>query len=200
MEALGSIGSFFGSPAGQGIGKLASLGTTGLGLYSNISAENQRGDELNYLKNSQNALTNLTPAQLSAKVSQAQQPLNSALVQGISNQVSGNLASQGLSEAPGIQASTLAQALAPYQQQNQQAALQLVMQQLGLPIEYAQALLRNSPGQSNLSPILSTLFKGNAGTPATGQGFQTSFPPDDSQTAPQDTPFDIGNLFNSATA
>jgi hypothetical protein len=160
-EMLSSIGSFFSSGAGQGIEKLAGLGLAGAGLGGNIAAEHDRSKELAYLQQQQQANASLTPAQLAAKVSQATAPLNAGLVQGVENQVSGSLAEQGLSEAPGIQASVLAQALAPYQQQNQNTALQLVMQQLGLPIQYGQAILGNQPQQSNLTPLLAMLMRNN---------------------------------------
>src|ERR1700741_2348097 len=75
------------------------------------------------------------------EVRAATQPLSLGLVQDVTSQVSGTLAERGLSQAPGIQATELATALAPYQQQNQQTALQLVLTRLGLPLEYAKTIL-----------------------------------------------------------
>jgi hypothetical protein len=167
-ELLGSIGSFFGSSGGKGIMDIAGLAGTGLGLAGNISAEQQAQQQRNYLTQQEQANASLTPAQLASKVSAATAPLNAGLVQSVENNVSGNLAEQGLSEAPGIQASVLAQALAPYQQQNQNTALQLVMQQLGLPIQYGQAILGNQPQQANLSPLLAMLMRQNNPTQPTG--------------------------------
>ena len=171
MEALQSLGNFFSSSAGQGITKLSELGATGAGLFGNISAERQKSQELNYLKKQQDAVG--TPAQLAQQVASATQPLDRGLVQSVGNQVSGTLAEEGLSQAPGIQATVLSQSLAPFEQQNQATALQLVMQKLGLPIQYAQALLANNPGQTNLAPLLALLQKGN---PASSTPGSTSFP------------------------
>src|ERR1700687_2418714 len=49
------------------------------------------------------------------------------------------------------------QALAPFEQQNQNTALQLVMERLGLPIQYANAYLQGLPKSSNMSPLLALL-------------------------------------------
>jgi hypothetical protein len=90
------------------------------------------------------------------------------------------LAEQGLSQAPGIQAAATTQAVAPFAQQNQQRALEIVMQRLGLPIQYAQAYLSSLPGGVNLAPLMALLaggLKGATGTPMTPAG----------------TPFDYGN-------
>jgi hypothetical protein len=162
MEALQSVGNFFGSSGGKGLTSLAELGATGAGLFGNISAERQKAQELDYLKKQQNAIGD--PTKLAQEVASATQPLNRSLVQSVGNQVEGTLAEQGLSQAPGIQATVLSQSLAPFEQQNQQTALQLVMQRLGLPIQYAQALLANNPGQTNLAPLLALLAKGGMPT------------------------------------
>ncbi len=168
MEALGNLGSFFSGPAGKGLSSLATLGATGAGLYGNISAEQQRQNELNILKKQQ-AAAEVSPTQLAQQVSAATQPLNRGLVQDVTNNVSGTLAEQGLSQAPGIQATALSQALAPYQQQNQATALQLVMKRLGLPIEYAQTLLAGNPQSVDLSKLLALL-----GRPGGGSGTGTA--------------------------
>jgi hypothetical protein len=167
MDALQKLGQFFSSTAGQGVTKLGELGATGAGLFGNISAERQKAQEMDYLKKQQNAIGD--PTKLAAEVAAATQPINRGLVQSVGNQVSGTLAEEGLSQAPGIQASVLSQSLAPFEQQNQATALQLVMKRLGLPIEYADALLRNNPGQTNLTPLLALLQKG-AGTPGSTPG------------------------------
>jgi hypothetical protein len=175
MEALQSIGTFFGSSGGKGLTSLAELGATGAGLFGNISAERQKAQEMDYLKKQQNAIGD--PTKLAAEVAAATQPLNRALVQDVGNQVSGTLAEQGLSQAPGIQASTLATSLAPFEQQNQQTALQLVMKRLGLPIEYANALLANNPKGTNLAPLLALLQKGNTGAATGAVGMQPAVMP-----------------------
>jgi hypothetical protein len=143
--------------------KVAEIGMAGAGTIGNIATEKARSDELGYLKGQQKAIPDATT--LSKEVAAATQPLNTGLVQGVENQVSGSLAEQGLSQAPGIQAAVLSQALAPYVQQNQQTALQLVMQRLGLPLSYASTYLGGLPNNSNISPLLALLSK-SFGTPS----------------------------------
>lgn len=163
-DALGSIGSFFGSQsgsAGAGLGDLFGLGTTGAGLVGNLMADKQRSAATKAAQ----ANMNLTPAQLGAQVTQATQPLDQGLVQAITGNVNANMAEQGLSQAPGLQAQAIAQGLAGPEQQNQQQALQLVMAKLGLPAE----LLKSIPPNSPLAPMLALLMK-NMGGGAGGQG------------------------------
>jgi hypothetical protein len=171
MEALSGIGQFFGSPAGKGIGELAGLGSAGAGLIGNLDAEKQRQQTLNTIKSNEALLAN--PQALASDVAQTTQPLNANLVQSVGNSVNANLAEQGLSQSPGITASVLTQSLAPYEQQNQQQALTILMQRLGLPIEYGKALLGGLPTSSNLAPLLALLQK-SAGS-GTGQPI-TNFP------------------------
>lgn len=170
-EQLGQIGNFFSSAAGQGLEKVAGLGATGAGLVGNLLADKQRSDAANLAKRN----ANLTPAQLGAQVTQATQPLNQQLVQAITGNVNANLAEQGLSQAPGIQASAIAQGLALPEQQNQQTAMQLVLQKLGLPAEYA----RTIPPGSDLSSLIAMLFKGfgtgTGTTPAAKTPFAGTF-------------------------
>lgn len=174
---LGSGGTSGGAGGGGGFGampnwmKVLSGGSLGLGEIGNIIQGIQRQRELSTLNNAQKTLANLTPAQLSARVNQATQPLATGLTQAVGNQVQGDVASRGLAESPGIFAATESQALAPYVQQNQQMALQEVMQQLGLPIEYAQAYLQNLGQPTNLAPLMQLLMRQNNPSPSgTGGG------------------------------
>lgn len=152
-ETLAKISSMFGGSgsAGSGILDLAGLGTAGSGLIGNILNERQRSDQINQLKSLEN------PNTLAKDVVSATQPLNSGLVQSVGSQVNANLASQGLSQAPGIQATELSQALAPFEQQNQQTALQLVLQRLGIP----ESIIASLPGNTNIAPILAMLLRQN---------------------------------------
>lgn len=159
-ELLNNIGTFFTSGVGKGLLTAGELGTAGAGLVGNILNERARSQELNRLKSSEATLAD--PAKLSAEVRAATQPLNQGLVQGVTEAVSGELAERGLSQAPGIQAASISGALAPYEQQNQQTALQLVLTRLGLPLEYANTILANLPKNTNLAPILALLQR-NAG-------------------------------------
>jgi hypothetical protein len=191
-DFLGSIGNFFGSPAGKGLGEVAGLGATGAGLVGNLMADRQRAAAANAAR----ANMNLTPAQLGAQVSSATQPLNNALVQAVTGNVNSNLAEQGLSEAPGLIATATSQALAPFQQQNQQTALQLVLQKLGLPAEFA----RTIPQNAQLAPLLALLMHG-FGTPnapaASSSGFTPATQPNLLQLTGGATPMQPGTDPNS---
>ena len=165
MDALGSIGSFFGSSSGSGLLNLLGLGTTATGLVGNALNERTASQQISKL----NALDN--PTKLAQEVAATTAPLNTGLVQGVENQVQSSLASQGLAEAPVIQASVLSQSLAPYEQANQQTALQLVLQRLGIPV----SILQNLPKNANMSPLLALLLRQNNPT-TTGSLVPTSPP------------------------
>jgi hypothetical protein len=173
-EVLGNIGNFFSSAAGKGLGEIAGLGATGAGLVGNLAADRQRSKAAKLAQ----ANANLTPAQLAGRVNAATLPLNANLVQAITGNVNANMAEQGLSQAPGLQAAAIAQGLAGPEQAQQQAALQLVMRQLGLPAEFASTIPPNSP----LAPLIAMLMKGfgTPGSPVTGKsitgGAPGSFP------------------------
>jgi hypothetical protein len=160
---LGNIGNFFSGPAGQGLSKIASLGATGAGLFSNIAANRQQSQEANLLMKQQQDIANTTPAQLTAEATQAAGPLNAGLVQSVTNATQGNLAEQGLAESPGIQSAVLAQALAPYQQQNVDRAMQAILAKLGLPAQYAGAIMNSMPRSQSLAPLLALFARNNSG-------------------------------------
>lgn len=143
-NALGSVFKTLGGSGGLGTGISRAAGI-GLGVPSLISQWQQAGQENRYINdllelNSQyatnqtnyenainahlNKLVNTTPQQEAQQVAAMTQPLNDQLVQGVSNPVQAYLAERGLAQAPGVQAQTLAQALAPFEQQNIQTAQQ----------------------------------------------------------------------------
>lgn len=168
MDALSQLGNFFSSGAGKGVTTAAELGATGAGEIGNLLNNRERNQELNYVKQQQATLAN--PTQLAQQVAAATQPLDKGLTEAVGNQVSGTLAEQGLAQAPGIQGTVLAQALAPAELQEQQNALQIVMTRLGLPPQYAQTLLAGLPANTNLAPLLALLSgKGPGATGANGQ-------------------------------
>jgi hypothetical protein len=194
-ELLGSIGSFFSGPTGKGLETLAGLGSAGAGLYGNISADQQRQQALNQAK----ANANLSPAQLAQMVSGATAPLNANLVSAITQRVNANQAEMGLSQAPGLTAQAVAQGLAPYEQENQQTALNLVLQKLGLPSTFASLI----PPNTNMNQLLALLMRQNnpapapGFTPTTGPNFtQAGLNPDYGTTSPFDTTgtYDFGGL------
>jgi hypothetical protein len=137
MQTLSGI---FKSPA---FGPAVSGGTLALGEVGNLLAGRQQ-------QNAYNAVTKMTPDQIARDAARTAAPLDRALTQSVTNQVSGDLASRGLSQAPGILASTESQALAPFVQQNYLAALQSVMEKLGLNLNAAQLL----PKGQNLTPAM----------------------------------------------
>jgi hypothetical protein len=145
----GSLGSIFTSGNFPAIASGTSLG---LGEIGNLIAGHEASSQQKQLQNEENAITSLTPAQLSAKINSAAQPITTAQTQAIGNTVQGDLASRGLAQAPGIFASEESQALAPLVEQNYQTALQQVMAQLGLPLQYASAIAKFLPSQQNMTP------------------------------------------------
>jgi hypothetical protein len=154
-DAIANIGSLFSKAAPAITG-----GAAGAGLIGNILNSVQRGNEVGKLQSAEKKFANLTPEQLSGMVTKAEQPLSQDLLQNVGNLVQADMGTRGLSESPGIFASTETQALAPYKIAEQNTALQLIMKQLGLPIEYAQAILGGMGGPSNIAPLLQLLMKG----------------------------------------
>ena len=140
------------------------IGSMGSGLIGNIMNAITRGKAIGSLQSAENKYANMTPEQLSGLVTRAEQPLGQDLIQSVQNTVQADMATRGLSQAPGIFAGEEAQALAPYKLQQQQMALQLVMKQLGLPIEYADAILQaTSQGGTDITSALMMLMLKNAG-------------------------------------
>lgn len=188
----GSLGSLFSS---QNLPALASGTSLGLGEIGNLIAGSEASKQQKQLQNQENAITSLTPAQLTQKVNAAAQPITTAEMQQIGNQVQGDVASRGLAQAPGIFASEESQALAPLVQQNYNTALQQVMAQLGLPLQYASAIAQFLPKQQNMTPAmmlflqqLSRLKGANAnGGVTTGPNLGQLSPPPDSGSVYGDT-------------
>jgi len=216
MDALSSMASTIGSlgMTSDGGGSIWSkiipllgLGSGVMGTVGNIEANRTKnqilGTELGQMK----TLQNMTPAQLVAQEQSLQQPLSQNLVNSVTNAVSGNLAARGLSQAPGIQAASIAQGLAPYQMQEQQMAQQALFQKLGLPISARPSPFQTLPGTTNMSQMwqsmlgpLSKLWAPGASTPQASPGTianigaNLGWNPDIPQL---DTlPINIGNLDN----
>jgi len=149
-------------------------GMLGTGEVGNILEERKRAEY-------QNQLLSLIkdPAKLTQMILKAERPLDNSLVQAVNNRVQADLASRGLSQAPGIFGASEAQALAPFQQQNYSEAMNQVLASLGLP----GGTFRQP---ENLSPLL-TQFLRSFGTkaPTGGGGTDTG-----GLTLPQ--PVDVG--------
>lgn len=131
------------------------IGAGGAGLIGNIMNSVQQGDVASQAAHN----AHLTPEQLGTMVSKATQPLDRNLINTVNNQVQGDMASRGLAEAPGIFAATEGQAIAPYVQAEQDRALQLVMKQLGIPMETLMALRSGGGGMANMFPLLQMIMK-----------------------------------------
>jgi hypothetical protein len=112
----------------QLLGPLISGGSAVGGTVGNIFEDVKRNQYQDFVMN---LIKN--PQALAALVQKIQQPLNNGLTQAVGNQVQGNLAERGLSQAPGIFAASESQALAPFYQQNQNTATQAILSALGLP-------------------------------------------------------------------
>ncbi len=163
-DALGQLGGLFGG--GDALptwGKIALGGLGGAGEIGNILNAVQRHQQVGRLEAAEKKFTDLTPEQFSGMVSKAQKPLEAGLVQSVGNTVQAEMATRGLAQAPGIFAATESQALAPYALEEQKLALTQVLQQLGLPIQYAQAILGSQGKDTNLLPILLAMMRGGGG-------------------------------------
>ena len=142
MEAFNAILG----PLMKAIGPVTSL----MGMvnqYSLASKEKKAMDQAMYYSKH--------PEAISAIAAKLQQPLSSGLTTGVGNIVNASMAEQGLSQAPGIQSQVLSQALAPYQQNEQQMALTAALQAIGLPMDALKAI------QSTMRPDqLAMMLKG----------------------------------------
>ena len=147
---------------------VASVAAPVAGLVGNLLGQQSQNAYTNQQTAYQAYLQNLAknPAALSAMINKATLPLSGALVQGVNNQVQGDLASRGLSQAPGIFAATEEQALAPYLLSQQDQARQQVMQQLGLG--QGQQPPAVFPGQSNMTAALMQALKFGGSQPQSG--------------------------------
>ena len=94
------------------------------------------------------------PQKLNAYEQQFVQPMNAGLTQGVENQAQGYAAERGLGESPALTQEIVAQAIAPYIQQNQQSGYSSALQALGLG---------GGAQPSSTSAGLSQLFSGLGG-------------------------------------
>lgn len=168
MDSVSSLFSNLTSGGGGGSDflKLLGIGSGVAGTVGNIQANAARNKVLSSEMDQMKTLQNLTPAQIASGTQQLEQPLSNNLVNSVGNTVQGELASRGLSQAPGIYASSLAQGLAPYQLQEQQMAQQAFFQKLGLPITARPSPFGpfpNTTNQNQLYQALATKFMGGGG-------------------------------------
>jgi hypothetical protein len=152
-----AFSSFFQNP---GDVKLLQTGVAGAGEVGNIIEQQKENAYRNFVLSLLN-----NPAKLGQMATQLAAPLSGALTQSVNNTVQGNMASRGLAQAPGIFAASESQALAPFVQQNQNSALQAILQALQVPSG-------TFKGPQNLAPLFSSLFSNNKLLPGQTQAPQ----------------------------
>lgn len=146
---------------------------TGAGEIGNILADRKRAE----LLSQENKWASLTPQQLSAKIAAATQPLSAGLTQSVGNVVQAQMGERGLAQAPGIYSASLASALAPFYQQNQDTALNAILRQMGIPIQEA-ALLPGTTDMGGLLKMLISSFSKPSGGGGSGSPVDWSAVPD----------------------
>lgn len=166
MDSISKIFSTSTSGGGTGDGgwlskvlPMVMLGQAGSGVVGNIMANKSRNQVLSSEMAQMQALEKLTPAQITQGISQLQQPLSQNLINNVGNSVQGQLATRGLSQAPGIYAGALAQGLAPYQLQEQQMAQDAFFKKLGLPISARPSPFGPFPQSTNTSQLWQAIMQ-----------------------------------------
>lgn len=168
-ELMGTLGTFISSNSGALKG-LATAAGTGANLYSGISNAKNTSD----YNSTQSYIQSLVkdPTKMAAAAAKFQQPLSAGLTDSVTNQVQAQLAERGLGGSPGAMTSAITQSLAPYIQQNQSAAMQSLMNSLGLGSSTKPAALPTM----DLSKLMAQLrMSGSTGDPTASMaetGFQ----------------------------
>jgi hypothetical protein len=122
-----SVGSFFSNYA-KPLTALATTAGAGANVYSGIKNAQNTGAYNSTQSYIQNLMKNPAAAQKAA--AGYTQPLSAGLTDSVTNQVQAQLAERGLGGSPAALQSNLAQALAPYIQQNQQTGLNALFNML----------------------------------------------------------------------
>lgn len=188
MQALTSIGSFLSTNAS----KLIPAGLAGGSFLSNWLNNRKMNERQNFLES-----LSKDPNKMNAYVSKFSKPLDRGLTTNVENQVQAVLGEKGLSSSPTITADVLAQALGPYQQQEQQMGINEAISSLGMmptttppPSDPSMALMmlmqnmKKSGGGSGSTPT-----SGSTADPFAGGGY----------TNPDATSVDYSTLFDPST-
>lgn len=177
-------------------------GSAVAGTVGNIGANRSRNAVLKQQMDYTTAMQKLTPAQIMQGITSLQNPLQANLVKGVTNNVQGEMASRGLSQAPGIFAQALGQGLAPYQLQEQQLAQDAYFKKLGLPIQSRPSPFGPFPQQTNISQTMQALaqrfmkpggqpndfsYWGKNATPYSPNGINASLPDLSNTSVPSDS-------------
>lgn len=156
-DAVKSIGNFASGPTGSGLLAGAGAASNVAGSVDNFIQQKKYNDSQDYVRN---LMTN--PAAFTAAEQSYIQPLNKGLITGVTNTTNAQLAERGLGGSSAITQATLAQALAPYIQQNQQQGQQALLSSLGL----LGGLKPNGQnGFTDISKILQQMRTASAGSP-----------------------------------
>jgi hypothetical protein len=186
MQAFTGILGALGGGLGKGLSALSPLTSLAgmINQYSLAGKEKAALDRSLYYSKHPEAIANLEKS--------FERPLSTGLTKGVENIVNASLGEQGLSQAPGIQAQVLSQALAPYQQQEQAFALQEAFKAIGLPID-ALGAVQGTMNPQGLAAMLKSILPGGGGTGG-GPGFQ--IPNTDPSGGGWGTPADAGITLN----
>lgn len=144
--------ALFGYQAG---GTGSGLAPVGLGALFEALGLDPYGNALTTgLGNQQWAMNLLkNPAATQAFLKANTAPLNKQLVQSVGQDVNANTAARGLNTSPGVSKSIFAEALAPYEQQNQQNAISLLDTAVAAPFQENQLLGYPDPYTQFLATI-----------------------------------------------
>jgi hypothetical protein len=173
---------------------LATTAGAGANLYSGIKNAQNTSAYNSTQSYIQNLMKNPAAAQKAAAA--YTQPLSAGLTDSVTNQVQASLAERGLGGSPAAMQSTLAQALAPYIQQNQQTGLNAMMQMLNAGGSARPQALPSV----DLSKLMAALKmpSGSSSDPTSAMA-QTGFG-DTQSTQPIDLSTDFGDLGMSMAA
>ncbi len=172
LGTLGKIGGGIGTGVGAASPFLSVFGL--IDQFSKAQKEKALMDRQIYYSKHPEAIANLAKG--------FERPLSTGLTTGVGNVVNASLAEQGLSQAPGIQSQVLAQALAPYQQNEQQMAITEALKAIGLPAEALQSL-QSTMRPDALAMMLKSILPGQNPTsgvpmsPVPGSGTGDIFAP-----------------------
>ena len=182
-DVFGKIASSIGGAVKSN--PLAAIGTGVSGL-TNFFKSRQQNEYLKKQLDYQKFLSGLTsdPAKMSAYISGFEKPLSAGLTKGIENEVQAAGAERGLSTSPQIMSEILAQALGPYQLQEQQQAIAAAMHALGLPFSQPIGSIPGS-GSFDMSAIIKQLLTPGATSPV------RSLPTGGGSVLPEEAPPDM---------
>lgn len=156
-----------------------------VGNWLNNRKVNQRQDFLSGLGEN--------PSKMNAYVSQFQKPLAAGLTQSVGNATQAYLGERGESESPTISADVFAQALAPYQQQQQSMGINEALASLGL-------IPKTGNSASDVSGPLAMLMKNLGQKPTAPTGAVPSVPDNFDLLMGGPESFDFGSITGASAA